>query len=401
MLMPQLQPYSFLSFFSGALGLDLGLEAAGLYPLAVNDVDRHVCETIRLNRPDLRLYNCDIRELTAERLMSDLSVKPKELFLIAGGPPCQAFSTAGKRRGLNDERGNVFLHLIDLVGTLEPKYVLIENVRGLLSVPLQHRPHSNRGGGSQPLSPNEKPGGALRHILLKLKEYGYEMSFNLYNTANFGVPQTRERVVLLGSRDGHSIPHLMPTHDEHGRHGLPKWETFRQATAHIGGKQDYLAFPERRLHYYRMLKPGQNWRNLPEGIKPEAMGKSYFAGGGKTGFYRRLAWDRPSPTLVTCPTMPATDLAHPVEDRPLSVQEYSVLQTFPEGWEFAGSMSDKYRQIGNAVPVRFGARVGLHLIGYDAGTLNQHRDLIPPSRYRNTDDQSWWRSVSNESEKGK
>ena len=139
-----------------------------------------------------------------------------------------------------------------------------------------------------------------------------------------------------------------------------------------------------------MLKAGQNWRDIPPELQKEAMGGAYEAGGGKVGFYRRLSWDRPAPTVVTCPTMPATDLAHPEEDRPLSVQEYARIQTFPDDWIFEGNLTSRYKQIGNAVPVHFGEKIGRHLLAYDAG---EALEVAPPqmrlSRYRNTDHRSW------------
>ena len=134
--------YKYMSFFSGALGLDLGLDKAGFSPISYNEIEERFCETIQLNKPDIPLYNCDIRELTAKKLLKNHDLKKGDLFAIAGGPPCQAFSTAGKRGSLNDMRGNVFLHFIDLIEGLMPKYAIIENVRGLLSVPLKHRPHN-------------------------------------------------------------------------------------------------------------------------------------------------------------------------------------------------------------------------------------------------------------------
>jgi DNA (cytosine-5)-methyltransferase 1 len=149
-------------------------------------------------------------------------------------------------------------------------------------------------------------------------------------------------------------------------------------------------FPEKRLKYYRLLKAGQNWRDLPLELQPEAMGKSWYSGGGKTGFYRRLAWNRPSPTLVTSPTMPATDLCHPSELRPLSVQEYSAIQTFPTWYKFSGRLADKYRQIGNAVPPVLAHHIALHLAAFDEQRLapaeNSQSSL---SRYVGTDDVSW------------
>ena len=111
-----------------------------------------------------------------------------------------------------------------------------------------------------------------------------------------------------------------------------------------------------------MLRSGQNWRDLPNAVQKEAMGNSWFAGGGKTGFYRRLAWDKPAPTLVTRPTMKATDLCHPDELRPLSVEEYAAIQTFPLEFKFAGNLDSQYRQIGNAVPCVFGEAIRQHVL---------------------------------------
>jgi len=387
----------YLSFFSGALGLDLGLEKAGLNPVMFNEFNPTACETIRLNRPNIKLYDIDIRKLTAKRILQDCGLEVGEPFLICGGPPCQAFSTAGRRLGLDDERGNVFLHFIDLIGEIRPKYFVIENVRGLLSAPLKHRPLNKRGGENPPLSQDEQPGGALRFIISSLKKCGYVISFNLYSTANFGVPQIRERVVILGSRDGNIVPDLIPTHDEKARYGLLPWNTYRESVNNLPLPLHHLEFPERRLNFYRLLGPGQNWRDLPSDLQKEAMGKSYFSGGGKTGFYRRLAWDKPSPTLVTCPTMPATDLAHPSEDRPLAVEEYARIQTFPDSWKFAGKIHDQYKQIGNAVPVQFGEAIGRHLLAYDQGSL-QHNKIteIALSRYRNTSHHDWIKTTGKE-----
>ena len=388
----------YLSFFSGALGLDLGFEQAGYDCRSVNEVDPVACKTIRLNlnrafrgRRKPKLYDGDIRGLTADFLREDLGLGADDLFAIVGGPPCQAFSTAGRRLGLNDDRGNVFLHFIHLIGRLRPKYAVFENVRGLLSAPLVHRPHNERGHEHPPLSSEELPKGALTSILSLLESYGYKTTFNLYNTANFGIPQTRERIIFFASREGEEVPFLTPTHDEFARGGRRPWRTLRDAFARLDPDEDEGAsFPERRLRYYRMLKEGQNWRGLPETVQKEAMGKSWYSGGGKTGFYRRLSWGRPSPTLVTSPTMPATDLCHPEELRPLSVQEYAAIQTYPREFVLAGKTTDKYRQLGNAVPCSFGKVVAEHLSAFDEGRLAaKEDDEVRFSRYAETDHASW------------
>ena len=385
----------FISFFSGALGLDTGFESVGLSCVATNDVDPIACETIRANRKDLTLYDCDIRQLTEKRLRRELKVDREELFAVVGGPPCQAFSTAGRRLGLNDDRGNVFLHFIELIRSLRPQYVVFENVRGLLSAPLLHRPHEKRGRGFPRLREEEKPGGALLHILKILEDAGYPVTFTLYNTANFGVPQIRERLIFFASRDGRKVPFMSPTHSEGGTDGLLPWKTLRDAIGSLQRKPFHAAkFPENRLKYYRMLEEGQNWRSLPDEVRSTAMGASWFAGGGKTGFYRRLAWDKPAPTLVTSPTMPATDLCHPVELRPLSVEEYAAIQTFPRTHTFSGKLADQYRQIGNAVPCLFGKAIASHVVAFDENKLVPSKAIGKMSRYVGTDHESWRESVT-------
>jgi DNA (cytosine-5)-methyltransferase 1 len=379
-----------LSFFSGAMGMDLGLERAGFQTLFASEIDKACRKTILKNKPNIALVG-DIREYSAKevRFISGLD-EDEEIDLVVGGPPCQAFSTAGKRKAFEDERGNVFLTFIDMIIDLNPRFAVIENVRGLLSAPLKHRPHNERGKGFEELSVEELPGGALNHIIGKLENAGYSVSFNLYNAANFGTPQKRERVILVCSRDTGKLPYLEPTHSEKGDFGLPRWRTFRDAVSELNGiKQDHLNFPEKRLKYYRLLEEGQNWRNLSEDLQKEAMGASYYSGGGKTGFLRRLSWDAPSPTLVTHPAMPATDLCHPVENRPLSVQEYMKIQQFPDDWEIQGSLLDKYKQIGNAVPVGLGYAVGQLLMRVMRDEEIESFEEFQYSRYKLTDEVSW------------
>jgi DNA (cytosine-5)-methyltransferase 1 len=396
----QTNDHSYLSFFSGALGLDIGLERAGLRPLAVNEFDPVACETIRANRKHLRLYDFDIRRLSSTFLCQDLDIHRGELFAIVGGPPCQAFSTAGRRMGLNDDRGNVFLHFIHLILELQPKYAIFENVRGLLSAPLRHRPHELRGKGHPSLEDDEKPGGALLHILNLLESGGYSTTFTLYNSANYGVPQVRERLIFFASRDGAAVPFIPPTHSQMRKHGLSRWKTVRDAIGALSQDNEECGrFPEKRLKYFEMLKAGQNWRDLPDTLKKEAMGESWYAGGGKTGFYRRLDWNKPSPTLVTRPTMPATALCHPDALRPISVKEYAAIQTFPSTYAFAGKTDDKYRQIGNAVPPRFAEAIGSHVIKFDQGELSDLRFSQKFSRYVGTDHESWRASVDSAQKK--
>lgn len=377
-----------LSFFAGAMGLDLGIEKAGFDIRLACEIDKFCRQTIALNKPDIALLT-DINDYDAARIRSEAGLnKSDDIDLIVGGPPCQAFSTAGNRKGFNDERGNVFLKYLDLCLELRPKYFVIENVRGLLSCPMEHRPHEQRGKDFPDLSEDELKGGALNFIIKRLEKSGYGYSFNLYNSANFGTPQVRERVIIVCARDGKTPPFLTPTHSENGEYGLPKWNTLRKCLLSIN-KHDHLTFPEKRLKYYRLLKSGENWKNLPVELQKEAMGKSFYSGGGKTGFLRRLAWDKPSPTLVTHPAMPATDLAHPEEDRPLSIQEYKKIQEFPDSWQLAGPLIQQYKQVGNAVPVSLGKAVGTLVLNLLNGFDNPQYEGFKYSRYKNTSTKEW------------
>ncbi|WP_343586156.1 DNA cytosine methyltransferase [Herbaspirillum sp.] len=380
-----------LSFFSGCLGLDLGLEQAGIHQVLACEIDKATRKSIAANKPNMPILD-DLLAYTSEDIRKIAGLKKGQRpMLIVGGPPCQAFSTAGKRQGFTDPRGNVFLRYIQLIEDLQPEYAVIENVRGLLSAALKHRPLSERGSKFPPLSKEELPGSALAHILEWLNRIGYGVKFNLYNAANFGVPQTRERVILIAARNGGEVPYLQPTHSQDGSFGLPKWVSFKSAVTGLKEKDMVgVKFPEKRLKYYRHLGSGEYWRNLPENLQKEALGKSYYSGGGKTGFLRRLAWEKPSPTLVTHPAMPATDLAHPKLDRPLSVQEYKRLQMFPDDWIVEGTILDQYRQIGNAVPVGLGLAVGKAILEHMNGVARSREFVkFPYSRYRNTDDKSW------------
>lgn len=381
------QPPIALSFFSGAMGLDLGMEKAGFDIRLACEVDKYCRQTIALNRPQTALLG-DINECSAERVLEAAGIPREAVDVVIGGPPCQAFSTAGKRKGFNDERGNAFLKFVDLALEIRPAYIVIENVRGLLSCPMDHRPHDQRGPDFPDLSLDEMRGGALNFVLSRLNHAGYACSFNLYNSANFGTPQVRERVIIVCARNGHIAPFLNPTHSEDGSLGLPTWRTVRQAFKGLH-QHNHLNFPEKRLRFYRLLKAGQNWRDLPEELQREALGKSYFAGGGKTGFLRRLAWDKPAPTLVTHPAMPATDLAHPEEDRPLSIEEYKRLQEFPDDWQLAGPLIQQYKQVGNAVPISLGHAVGKLLRDLLAGKEQEAPRNFRFSRYQATCHEEW------------
>lgn len=388
-----------LSFFSGAMGLDIGLEENDINILLTCEIDNQCRQTIIANEPQIGLIG-DVREYSYDDILEYANLTDKkDIDIIVGGPPCQAFSTAGKRLGFQDERGNVFLKYLDLIIHFQPKYAVIENVRGLMSSSLSIE-IDDEVTRSFPLSWAKVSGSTLFYVKKKLEFAGYKVSFNLYNSANFGSPQIRERVVIICTRLDNAVPHLQPTHSKDGGTNLMRWRTFGDAVKGLDAKNcDHIKFSPKRLQYIEMLGPGENWKNLPKEIQPIALGKSYNLGGGKTGFYRRLAWDAPSPTVVTHPAMPATELAHPVENRPLSVQEYKRIQEFPDKWIIKGSILDQYKQIGNAVPIGLGRAIGRAIISHHNGNVVANNTEFRYSRYTNTSESEFEKKIMAEIDK--
>lgn len=210
------------SLFSGAMGLDIGMKNGGIPAILACDSNKYCRMTIAKNNPDIALIG-DLNDYSAEDILRMANLpNGRKVDVIFGGPPCQAFSTAGLRKALDDARGNVFLRYIDTVEKIRPTYVVIENVRGLLSAPYPYGDHK------EPFK-----GGALCVILDRLKEAGYSVTFELYNAANFGAPQIRERVVMIGKLGSETVPYLTPTHDEYGRFGLKPWNTLYEAVKDI------------------------------------------------------------------------------------------------------------------------------------------------------------------------
>lgn len=376
--MPKSGKPTVLSFFTGAGGLDLGLCESGFETVFHAENNRFARMSIEKNFPAAALAG-DVASLTPEQVLDMSGLAPNEVDVMAGGPPCQAFSTAGARRGFDDPRGNIFMTYIDLASKIRPKYLVIENVRGLLSAPFPVKE------GGEAVS-----GGALARVLGAIEDMGYSTSFNLYNAANYGVPQTRERVVIIASRDTEELPWLMPTHSNSDDE-LASWVNIEHAFSAIpdGTEHRHTQFSDKRLRYFEKLGPGQNWRDLPKEDQPVAMGKAFNASGGRTTFYRRLDWNKPSPTLVTSPTMPATDLCHPTELRPLSVEEYKVIQQFPLDYWVAGPVAEQYRQLGNAVPVGLGRAIGRALLLDMEGVRKAPPEGFRFSRYSASDHTTW------------
>ncbi len=350
-------PNKFISLFSGAMGLDLGLEAAGFEAAGCLELDRKACTTIQTNRPNLPVLCDDIQKWSGEKLLDAFRVTQAEIAFIAGGPPCPSFSTAGKRQSFSDPRGQVMFDFLRIVDEIRPPFFIMENVRGILSASLAHVPLLSRAGKEIP-----EKGSVLRLLNETFQKMGYTVSVELVNAANYGVPQKRERVVFLGSRDGFQVTMPSGAYAKEPTLFSRRWRTLRDALEGLNDPDPaFIPFSKNRQRFLRLLKEGENWRSLPESMQAEALGGAYTSTGGRVGFFRRLRFDEPAPTVPTSPVQKSTCLCHPTELRPLSVKEYARVQQFPDEWRFHGSVVDRYRQIGNAVPVGLGYTIGMAL----------------------------------------
>ncbi|MEM0135989.1 MAG: DNA cytosine methyltransferase [Thermoplasmatales archaeon] len=348
-----------VSLFSGAMGLDLGFLAAGFDIRVANDIDPWSRDTVRKNMSQLNFIDRDINKVSTKELLEEASLSVNDLDVLLGGPPCQPFSPAGKRMGLSDPRASPLKYFIKAINELRPRAFVMEEVPGILSSRLKHFPISERG--KRPPTEDEVGGSAFKVILQMLNSTGYKLVYGRLNAADFGSPQVRERVIFLGLREGNpTLPEQ--THSGRGIPGTLPWNSFWEATADLLPEGDEFAgLSTTAKEYMRYIPPGGNWRELPEEFIEKAMGGAYHAGGGKMGFYRRLAWDEPSPTVVTTPSQKGTMFVHPEYDRSISVREYARIQGFPDDWLIQGSTGHKYRLIGNAVPVHLSYAVALHV----------------------------------------
>jgi DNA (cytosine-5)-methyltransferase 1 len=311
-------------------------------------------------------------------LLARLCLQPGELDLLVGGPPCQSFSTAGRRGTVQDPRGTLLWQFLRFIEVLKPKFFVMENVRGLLSAAIRHRAIAERPGlGGDNLAAEEEPGSVIRAFAADLQELQgvrYHMDCFEVNAVNYGAPQLRERALFIGNRFNESVNFPDPTHGHpsNGTTGaqeemfteppapLIPWRTLQDALTGLDDSNPVVMdFSPRKKHFLSLIPPGANWRSLPEESQKESMGKAWLAKGGRSGWWRRLSFDLPAPTLMTMPNHASTSLCHPFETRALSVREYARIQEFPDSWIFSGKTADQYRQVGNAVPVRLGEVAGL------------------------------------------
>lgn len=386
----QTDQFSVVSLFTGAGGMDTGLDKCGWYNLkACVELEHQYCETLRLNRDrglfgsaETEIIEADLSVLDPHVLLDKLQLTPGQLDLLVGGPPCQAFSTAGRRQSVADPRGTLLWDFLRFVEVLRPKVFLMENVRGLLSAALRHRPIASRPDrGGPPLDWDEEPGSVVDLWVQDLNsdlDGAYRVDCFEVNAVNYGAPQLRERALFVGNRLGRLVKFPAPTHGPvsiagEPTDGLTPFRTLADALAGFRESHPVLMdFSPRKKRYLEMVPAGGNWRALPSEVAAESMGRAFHAKGGRSGWWRRLSWDLPCPTVVTMPNHASTSMCHPDEVRVLSVGECARVQEFPTGWEFRGSPLEQYTQVGNAVPSRLGQVAGdviaKHLREADEGT---------------------------------
>lgn len=324
--------YNSIELFAGAGGLALGLEMAGFHAQGLVEIDKYAAQTLRDNRPEWNVIEGDIVEVSENGIWKYLP-ENCEIDFVSGGYPCQAFSYAGHKLGLDDVRGTMFFYFAKVIKDISPKVFLAENVKGLTT-------HDN--------------GKTLRTMISIYEDMGYKVTWNILKANDYGVAQKRERVVIIGIKNDVDVPYRLPK--ENVYKPVLK-DVLKNVPESLGEK-----YPEKKRRVLELVPAGGYWRDLPEDIAKEYMGKSYYSGGGRTGMARRISWEEPSLTLTCSPAQKQTERCHPEETRPFTVREYARIQSFPDKWQFSGSMGQQYKQIGNAVPVEFAKAVGLSII---------------------------------------
>ena len=320
-----------IELFAGAGGLALGLEKAGFQSLGLIEFNQDACNTLSKNRPNWRVICEDIANISKLDLEQYFSIKKGELDLLSGGAPCQAFSYAGKRLGLEDARGTLFYHYAVFLEKLQPKMFLFENVRGLLT---------------------HDKGKTYDTMLNIFQSAGYTIQKKVLNAWDYGVAQKRERLITIGIRKDleDKIKYDFPQVYEYKP--LLK-DILLDVPPSIG-----VSYGESKRELFELVPPGGYWRDIDENLAKEYMKSCWYMEGGRTGILRRMSMDEPSLTVLTTPSQKQTERCHPLEARPFTVRENARCQSFPDDWEFCGSVMSQYKQVGNAVPVNLSYEIG-------------------------------------------
>lgn len=333
-----------VELFAGVGGLSYGFTHNDNFKvLLANEYNQDIAKAYSLNHPNVKMINCDIKDVSEELLKKELS---SCVDVVVGGPPCQSYSTLGKRK--NDDRANLYKEYCRILKIIQPKMFLFENVTGILSM---------------------NNGNLFKEIQKCFEEIGYQLKYKVLNAADYGVPEIRERVILVGTKGVNNFEYPLVTHGivkglkpyvtlEDALSDLPIMESGEEKTEYASEpKNDFQKFvhdcdklrdnlsPKNNQHLIELMKAlpdGGSKKDLPERLRPKS-------GFGNT--YAKMWWKRPAPTITrnfACPS--SSRCIHPRDSRALSTREGARLQSFPDSYKFYGSTSMKNLEIGNAVP---------------------------------------------------
>jgi len=327
--------FTHVSLFSGCGGFDLGFRQAGFKTVFANDIDPDACKTYKRNLGEI--IEGDVRSVKLPRLKRRLDV-------LTAGFPCQPFSNAGSRQGIDDDRGTLFQTAIDIVEKLKPRVVAFENVRGLLSFK----------NGNRPL---------IEEICSQLDKLGYDVVFSLIDTSRHHVAQKRLRVLIVGIERNKdhgifSFPH--PTN----RTDLTLGQTILDLMADTPNQGELMQLNPQAIHIGSMVPEGGSWKDIPYEKLPPRLKKisDNMERYRWPKFYRRFHRDEIAGTITAAFKPENAGVWHPTEKRIFSVREIGRIQSFPDWFQFDGkSIKSKYRQIGNAVPPRLAYELAIQI----------------------------------------
>src|SRR3989344_5379192 len=347
-----------IDLFSGVGGLSYGFSHNDNFEIiAANEILPNMAKAYSLNHPTVKVYVEDIKYFNAKKIEQDLSVGSDEIDIIIGGPPCQAYSTVGKRL-IDDPRGKLFQEYCRVLKEFNPKLFLFENVKGLLSM---------------------QDGELLKTILSLFESLGYKVQYKLLNAADYGAPQIRERVIIIGSKMKNNFKYPDPTHHDFNNNPnlfdkqLKPYLTLEEAISDLpfikSNEESFNYASEPKNDFQKLMRknaparlmdhssPKNNdklikiMELLPDGGTPEDLPENLRPISGFKNTYCRLWWNRPATTITRNLSTPSSSRCiHPKTPRPLTTREGARIQCFPDDYRFYGSRGDRNLQIGNAVP---------------------------------------------------
>lgn len=323
-----------IELFAGAGGLALGIEKAGFDHIGLVEFDKDAAETLKENRPQWNVINDDIANISSQDLEDFFGIKSGELDLLSGGAPCQAFSYAGKRLGLNDTRGTLFYHFATFLDKLKPKAFIFENVRGLLS---------------------HDKGRTYKTIVGIFADCGYTIQKQVLNAWDYGTAQKRERLITIGVRND-LVDKVHIDFPEPHKYKPVLRDILKDVPPSEGAQ-----YGETKKALFELVPPGGYWKDIDPKLAKKYMKSCWDMEGGRTGILRRLSMDEPSLTVLTSPSQKQTERCHPLEARPFTIRENARIQSFPDDWKFTGSVASQYKQVGNAVPVNLAYDIALEV----------------------------------------